>query len=102
MSGFLTDSGLPMILATALVQSLRMSDATTASTGTLVLRFNVGISSFRLFAWFFSEVERGDRRAQVHCTASRRNRLMDKIRQPIGVGGGHYNNESGRRGLEQT
>jgi hypothetical protein len=32
-----------MILATALEQSLRMSAATTASTGTLVLRFSVGI-----------------------------------------------------------
>jgi len=32
-----------MILATALEQSLRMSAATTASTGTLVLRISVGI-----------------------------------------------------------
>ena len=41
--GCITDSGLPMILATALEQSLRMSAATTASTGTLVLRISVGI-----------------------------------------------------------
>ena len=34
-----------MILATALVQSLRISEATTASTGTLVKRFKVGIVS---------------------------------------------------------
>ena len=32
-----------MILATALVASLRMSEATTASTGTFVKRFRVGI-----------------------------------------------------------
>jgi hypothetical protein len=42
-AGCITDSGLPMILATALEQSLRMSAATTASTGTLVLRISVGI-----------------------------------------------------------
>lgn len=39
----LTDSGLPIILATALVASLRISEATTASTGTFVNRFRVGI-----------------------------------------------------------
>lgn len=39
----LTDSGLPMILATALVASLRMSEAVTASRGTLVNKFKVGI-----------------------------------------------------------
>jgi len=38
-----TDSGLPMILATALVASLRMSEQVTASTGMLVKRFKVGI-----------------------------------------------------------
>lgn len=43
---WLTDSGLPMILATALVASLRMSEATTESTGTFVNRFNVGICFF--------------------------------------------------------
>ena len=32
-----------MILARALVASLRMSDATTASTGTLTYRLSVGI-----------------------------------------------------------
>lgn len=39
-----TDSGFPMIFATALVASLRMSEAITASTGTLVNRFKVGIA----------------------------------------------------------
>lgn len=38
-----TDSGFPMIFATALVASLRMSEATTASTGMFVKRFKVGI-----------------------------------------------------------
>lgn len=38
-----TDSGLLRILATALVASLRMSEAITASTGTFVYKFNVGI-----------------------------------------------------------
>lgn len=38
-----TDSGLPMILATALVASLRMSEDVTASTGIFVKRFKVGI-----------------------------------------------------------
>lgn len=39
----LTASGFPMILETALVASLRMSAATTASTGTFVNKFKVGI-----------------------------------------------------------
>lgn len=42
----LTDSGLPMILETAFVASLRMSEATTASTGRFVNKFNVGITFF--------------------------------------------------------
>lgn len=41
----ITDSGLPMILASVRLQSLRMSEAVTASTGTFVLKFNVGIAS---------------------------------------------------------
>ncbi|MFS7981574.1 hypothetical protein Hanom_Chr10g00952591 [Helianthus anomalus] len=36
----LTDSGFPMIFATAFEASFRMSDAITGSTGTLVKRFN--------------------------------------------------------------
>jgi hypothetical protein len=39
----LTDSGLPRILATALLASLRISEVTTLSTGTLVCRFTVGM-----------------------------------------------------------
>lgn len=39
-----TDSGFPMIFATALVASLRMSEAITGSTGMLVKRFKVGIA----------------------------------------------------------
>lgn len=47
---YTTDSDLPRILATALVASLRMSEAITASTGTFVYKFNVGIFiSFSLF-----------------------------------------------------
>lgn len=38
-----TDSGLPMILATTLVASLRISEAITESTGILVNKFKVGI-----------------------------------------------------------
>lgn len=37
------DSGFPMILETAFVASLRMSEATTESTGTFVNKFRVGI-----------------------------------------------------------
>jgi len=40
----LTDSGFPMIFATALVEYLRMSEATTMSTGMFVKRFKVGIA----------------------------------------------------------
>jgi hypothetical protein len=38
-----TDSGLPRILATVLLASLRISEVTTLSTGTLVCRFTVGM-----------------------------------------------------------
>jgi hypothetical protein len=38
-----TDSGFPMIFATALLASLRKSDVLTASPGTLVCSFKVGI-----------------------------------------------------------
>lgn len=41
-----TDSGLPMILATALVASLRMSEHVKAMTGMFVNRFKVGIFFF--------------------------------------------------------
>jgi hypothetical protein len=39
-----TDSGLPMMLATALLASLRMPDVTTPSRGTLVCTLRLGIA----------------------------------------------------------
>jgi len=47
----LTDSGFPMIFATAFVASLRMSEATTVSTGTFVKRFKVGIAGTSEWLW---------------------------------------------------
>jgi len=49
----LTDSGFPMIFATAFVASLRMSEATTVSTGTFVKRFKVGIAAIRTSEWLW-------------------------------------------------
>ncbi len=57
-----TDSGLPMMLATALLASLRMPDVTTPSRGTLVCTLRLGIAfSFylahlKLFSPFTSEM----------------------------------------------
>lgn len=64
-----TDSGLPMILANALEQSLSMSAAATASTGTLVLRLSCGIACY---GGGVESVDRGTGKARALAETSRK------------------------------